>query len=135
MTYFCNMPILYTDDQVTAVCEEIASGLSLRKALKEVGIAGKTSFLTWLDNHPDHKEQYARARRDQAHNFADDIVEISDEETMTSEMAQRNRLRVDARKWVASKLLPKVYGDKQALEISGNLTLAQLVTDPAHKNV
>jgi hypothetical protein len=31
----------------------------------------------------------------------------------------RNRLRVDARKWVAAKLLPKKYGDKVQQEVSG----------------
>ena len=29
-----------------------------------------------------------------------------------NEHIQRSRLRVDARKWIAAKLLPKRYGDK-----------------------
>ena len=32
---------------------------------------------------------------------------------------QRDRLSVDARKWVASKLKPKKYGDRLATEITG----------------
>jgi hypothetical protein len=32
------------------------------------------------------------------------------------DLAQRDRLRVDARKWQASKLMPKVYGDRQILQ-------------------
>ena len=37
--------------------------------------------------------------------------------------AQR-RLKIDTRKWVASKLLPKKYGEKmqQEVEIKGNLS-------------
>ena len=33
-------------------------------------------------------------------------------ETVDHERIARSRLRVDSRKWVASKLLPKVYGDR-----------------------
>ena len=52
--------------------------------------------------------------------LADDLVSISDEnyttvdgvrERLSSEAIQRNRLRVDTRKWMLSKMLPKVYGD------------------------
>lgn len=62
-------------------------------------------------------EQYARARARQAEHYASEIIEIAD----TAEDAQLARLQVDARKWVASKLLPKVYGDKQEIEHSGKI--------------
>ena len=53
--------------------------------------------------------------------LADEIVAIADEnyttdehgvkERLSSEAIQRNRLRVDTRKWMLAKMLPKVYGD------------------------
>ncbi len=55
--------------------------------------------------------QYARAREEQADFYADEIVTIAD----TEPDAATARVRVDARKWVASKLKPKRYGDKLAL--------------------
>lgn len=60
-------------------------------------------------------QRYARARESQAHREAEEIREIADE--ATPETVQVARLRVDARKWRASKLAPKVYGDK--LEVNG----------------
>ena len=61
--------------------------------------------------------------------LADEIVSISDEnyttdehgvkERLSSEAIQRNRLRVDTRKWMLSKMLPKVYGDKLTQEVTG----------------
>jgi len=45
-----------------------------------------------------------------ADKFADEIVELAD--SATPRDAHVIRLRVDSRKWVASKLLPKVYGDR-----------------------
>ena len=58
----------------------------------------------------------------------DEIVKISDEkhndsyindkgqEVCDSEYIARSRLRVDTRKWLASKLVPKVYGDQRRIE-------------------
>ena len=64
---------------------------------------------------PEFAEQYARAREVQAETLADEIVSIADEDGDP----QRQRLRVDARKWVASKLKPKRYGDKVTNEHTG----------------
>lgn len=73
-----------------------------------------------------------RAREDQADFYADQIVAIADELTIetrhqgedvildvSSTAVARNRLRVDARKWYASKLAPKKYGDKLESVVTG----------------
>ena len=81
-------------------------------------------------------ERYARAREAQAEFLADQILEIADdsskdeeEVTITEgvtatrtnyENIQRSRLRVDARKWKASKLYPKVYGEKLDTNVNQN---------------
>jgi Bacteriophage Sf6, terminase small subunit-like len=44
--------------------------------------------------------------------MTDEIVEIAD--NATPQDAHVARLKVDARKWVAAKLLPKKYGDRPA---------------------
>lgn len=84
--------------------------------------------------------QYAHARQVQADVLFEEILEIADEEvTMVKKSkhdpnskddetevevcfdptaVQRNRLRVDSRKWMAGKLRPKVYGEK--LELAGD---------------
>ena len=102
------------------------------KACKEIDIGPATVF-RWLDECPLFREKYAKARETQAEKFADEIVAIADEAEVTSVVTPdgvvdfkldatavaRNRLRVDARKWVASKLLPKKYGDKVQQEVTG----------------
>ena len=60
-------------------------------------------------------EKYARAREAQAHREAEEIKEIAD--LATPENVHVARLRMDARKWRAGKLAPKVYGDK--IEVNG----------------
>ena len=71
--------------------------------------------------------QYTRAREIGYHAMADETLEISDDAhndwmarhgeddagwQTNGENIQRSRLRVDTRKWLLSKALPKIYGDK-----------------------
>jgi hypothetical protein len=66
-------------------------------------------------NNKAFSEQYAQARQKQADSYADMILD----EAFNSNDAQIGRLRVDALKWVASKLAPKRYGDKVEVEQTG----------------
>ena len=45
-------------------------------------------------------------------------MDIAEEETPDAVAVARNKLRIDTRKWILSKMLPREYGDK--LELSGD---------------
>ena len=88
--------------------------------------------MVWLDGkHPDFTEQYARAREAQADKLAEEILAIADDgrsdtyldaegnEKTDNEAIQRSKLRVEARKWLASKMAPKKYGEKVTQEHTG----------------
>ena len=81
----------------------------------------------WQERHPLFKEQYARAKAAQVLHLADEIIEIADDDsrdliqgeeglTPNSAAINHDRLRIDSRKWIASKLLPKIYGEKKESE-------------------
>lgn len=101
---------------------------------------GRATVLRWLRDHEEFRAQYEMARMEQADVLADEIIEIADqspghtEHGTDSGAVQHQRLRVDARKWVASKLKPKVYGDKQAIEHSGGFKLEQLLASSSSPN-
>ena len=78
-----------------------------------------TTVMRWLEAKPEFRDQYARARERQAHHYAAEIVEIAD----TEEDPAKARVRIDARKWVASKLLPKAYGERVEQHLTGDLTI------------
>ncbi len=108
-------------EQFNRICDLIARGKSLRKAAKATarkfpdGIRTEGGFRHWVrsqDVEGKLATQYACAREDQADYLADEIVDLADDEKIP---ADSRRIRVDARKWVASKLRPKQYGDKLAL--------------------
>ncbi len=108
-------PSLYTEALAAKICRRLAEGESLRAICADKAMPAISTVMGWLFNgkHEDFSEQYTRARQAQAEFQADEIIEIADAaEHGASEAVQAARLRVDARKWIAAKLLPKRYGDK-----------------------
>lgn len=122
------------DDRIKfqeAICDRMIGGASLRAICADSTMPSMSTVSRWLAEDTDQahafREQYARAREAQADVIFDEIIEIADDGTndfvdrmrqdggttaaFDAEHVQRSRLRVDARKWVASKLAPKKYGD------------------------
>jgi transposase-like protein len=127
--------IIYTPELAANICEQLAAGRSLRAVCRDEGMPAPSTVLGWVEKHEDFREHYTRARQTGYALLAEEIIEISDEEVTTvradkhpsvragqdgeievvfdSTAVARNRLRVDTRKWMLSKMLPKIYGDKQ----------------------
>jgi hypothetical protein len=90
------------------------------------GMPSISTIFKWLHERAEFSQQYARAKEEAAELFSEDMLEIADS---SSGDVQRDRLRVDTRKWIASKLKPKKFGDKVEQQISGSLELRRLVID------
>lgn len=122
---------------------------------KDKSLPATQTVLRWVDENPDHfAEQYLRARLAGYTVMGDELLDIADDgskdqeyphpdggedevdeegEPITRSMrnkinhenVNRSKLRVDTRKWLLSKALPKIFGDKLALEHSGSLNLGE----------
>ena len=78
------------------------------------------------DSQPIFLERYARAREAQADKLFQECLEIADRNKDSEESAtrvQRDRLRIDARKWAAARLAPKKYGDHISHDVHGSTKL------------
>lgn len=123
-------PSDYGPEIATLICTRLADGNSLRTICKADDMPDARTVYRWLEAHAEFRQQYARAREDQADALAEEILEIADDgrndtyltedgaELVNHDHIARSRLRVDARKWLASKMAPKKYGDK--LELAGD---------------
>ena len=118
-------PHFYTQELADEICRRLAEGESLRSIARTSGFPAESRIREWsLDAAHPFAAQYARARATGYQKMADEILEIADDSngdlieradgvlTVDHEHIQRARLRVDTRKWILSKMLPKVYGDK-----------------------
>ncbi len=112
---------LEREQKAAAILAIIHDGFSLRTACEKVGVKAPT-FVLWCSQNNDLAEQYAQARVACIDKIADDTIRIADEPVGTlinggtdSGAVNKQRLQVDTRKWLLSKLAPKRFGDKLAL--------------------
>lgn len=125
-------PSVYSDEVAALICGRLADGESLRSICASDEMPARSTVYAWVfDNTNDFSDRYARARQVQAETLADDVLEIADDnsrdvrvgldgrETPDFDHIARSRLRVDTRKWLLSKMLPKQYGEKTQMELTG----------------
>lgn len=108
-------------EQVRAVLALIEDGMSERSACAEVGISRATFRTTALKTTAG--DQYARALEALAQDQVEKAEQVIEDMRNGVIDAQQARVELDARKWFASKFLPKRYGDKAEVEHSGNVGL------------
>jgi hypothetical protein len=120
-------PSIFSEELATRICERLAAGETLRAICRDEDMPAESTVRAWAANseHP-ISAQYARAREIGYQGLADELLEIADDGrndkfsdddghvTVDHDVIARSRLRVDTRKWLLSKALPKVYGDKLA---------------------
>lgn len=114
-------PSSFTEELADEICKRLSLGETLRTIIAtSPHMPDRVTIYRWLESNENFRNQYTRARAEQADYYAEQIVD----EAMTSHDAQIGRLRVDALKWAASKMAPKKYGEKVEIETSQPLTLA-----------
>ena len=126
-------PSSYTQEIADELCAKLSDGVSLRTVCLADDMPSKTSVFRWLRTNEEFRDQYTRAKEESADALTDEMLDIADDgtndwskqqlgedgpeiEVLNSEHIQRSRLRIETRKWLASKLKPKRYGDKLAVD-------------------
>ena len=128
-----------------AIIEKICMGDSLRKICKSPGMPDRTTVHRWLLADAGFCDKYARAREIQAEEIFDEILEISDDsrrdyitgddgqKRVTREAIDRAKLKIDARKWVLSRMQPKKYGNRMEIDQPTQDYVVNLITAPEPK--
>lgn len=127
-------PSGYTQEIADRICQELASGRSLRSVCKDDDLPCMSTVFNWMRTLPQFLEQYTRAKDEAADALVDEMLDIADEASndwmevhdkdnvgyrLNGEAINRSRLRVDTRKWIAAKLKPKKYGERVQAELTG----------------
>lgn len=107
-------PSEFNQDTADKICSLIASGMSLNKITQQEGMPCIHTVYNWMRVNTNFMQRYQQARLDQADTLADEIMSISDETEHATDplQIQAARLRVDSRRWIASRLKPSKWGEK-----------------------
>ena len=115
-----------SDKQRQAVLDHLEHGLSLRQACKSADINRPSDILDCVNPEhtrymPEYAVQYMRVRAISYQLLGDDLLTVSDDENIEP---NSRRIMVDSRKWMLARMLPKVYGDKTDVNLTGKLEYA-----------
>lgn len=120
-------PRVMTEQVQVQIIELIATTTKGLKTICEENdyLPDHSTVRQFIVDNKEFSDKYVRAKEDQAEIMADEIVEIADEmglltaQELTHEKIAAAKLRVDARKWAASKLKPKRYGNQVDMTTNG----------------
>lgn len=123
-------PTKYNKELAELICERVATHDVGYNTLYEMydDMPHRVTVNIWRRKYPEFRSMYAQAKCEQLEFLAEEILEIADDARndwmehhdrntgesswkLNGEHVQRSRLRIDTRKWLACKLVPRVYGD------------------------
>lgn len=118
-------PTSYSIEIAKEICDKISTNDMGIKQLCRLNPhwPAKSTIHQWLRDHKEFSDLYTQAKQCQVSVIVEEIIDIADDgtndyrttddgrEVPDYENIQRSRLRVDTRKWVASKLVPRMYGN------------------------
>jgi hypothetical protein len=139
---------LYTPEIAETILERLEDGEGLIAICRDDGMPSDGAVRHWVEtDYQGFAARYAQARARGVERLADEILELSDDgsrdvkvlpdgrEIVDYEVVARSRLRVDSRKWLLSKLLPKQYGDRVDLNHSGEISTREVSEDALNARI
>ena len=109
-------PTIKTPELIEQICLLVAQGRSIKSIGEEEGMPDAKSIWTWLNRDEEFLLIYTRAIQARAIIHAERIDELAEMATRGEIPADVARVAIDAKKWTASRLLPKIYGDRTQVE-------------------
>ena len=97
---------------------EIQTGRSLRQVCGDEGMPDIRTVTRWLVADADFAHKYARARMAQADVLFDRMEAVEEQVSAGTMDSHAARVVLDSMRWRASKLAPKVYGDRLDVQVS-----------------
>ncbi len=122
-------PSEFNQEIADLICELLADGKKLAEICGREDMPAGSTIFRWLAANPEFEKHYGMARRAYGHRLEDEIIEIADnvgaDHAATSEggarpasyvAVQRDKLRIEARRWLIRRVAPRRYGRRRTEE-------------------
>jgi hypothetical protein len=98
------------------LCRRVAEGEAVHAICEDYHMPDRTTIYTWAREDEVFADMYRQCFAERGEKFAEETTLLADEaREAPPELTGAYRLAVETRRWVASRLLPKKYGDKVTL--------------------
>src|ERR1700693_4844307 len=134
-------PPTYATEIGEAICGAIAAGATVTEAIRETlgpdTTVVRQTVYKWANRHAEFGDAFSRACARRIDAFEDDILEIADQteddyrQTLTGRMVPNKeqvlrskiKIKIKSRQWLMARRDPRLWGDKQSLDVSANIML------------
>jgi hypothetical protein len=103
-----------TDEAIETILSRVSDAEAIRNICADPDLPSREAWRVACRADPALAARYAAAVEEAAHTVFGEIIDIAD----TEEDPQKARNRIDARKWVAARLSPKYYGERQKVDVT-----------------
>ena len=110
-----------TSELTEQICQELMNGQPLTRICSRKDLPSLATVNRWLSKHPSFAKQILQARRVGTQYYLDKMIE--ELETMSAKDVGIVREKLHHYRWLASKLLPSLYGDKQEVVQDTKVTI------------
>ena len=107
-------PTSYNAEITEKIIDLVIDGQPIRFICSQVDMPSVATVMRWLHDYPEFAKQYALAKEMYAHCIFDEIQHIAD--TCDPNEVQKAKLMIDARKYIASRLAPRKYGEASLID-------------------
>lgn len=115
---------------IAEILKDVANGSSLNIACQKRKIVPAT-FRDWIEGDASLAQRYARAKNRQLEYWGEEVLDIASGARRLADAAaigavfsdnktaiMRDRLAAEQARWTLSKLMPKQYGDRVAIDMA-----------------
>jgi hypothetical protein len=113
-----NDPVRWSPEIEDEFCKRIMEGRSVNSIAGDDDMPNGNTFWRWMGEKETLRTKYAHAIEARALAQADEIADLTRRVVRGEVPPDVARVALDGLKWTASRLLPKVYGDRQSVDVS-----------------
>lgn len=126
-TAILGRPTTYTTEVAQRICAAVSTSKhGLRKVLEDdPELPAYGTVVDWQMRYIDFSGELAHARQLRLRAWADDIVDVAQDETLDP---ADKRVIIDTKRWLLSKEMHRTYGDKLDITSGG-----EAIAAPAHQ--
>ena len=112
------------------VIEDIYRGKSLQSLIADdYRLISYEDFLRWIKRDPTRHERFKEAQEMRTEFIAGEILEIADGvgaiDPSSNDTVNRDKLRIDTRKWLMGAHNKKRYGESKQIELAGTVSITE----------
>lgn len=124
-------PTVFTPELGATICEKLAECGSLRRVCLEPDMPLERTVRRWYTENEQFASEYARAKEagidalvdetlDIADDGSNDYMQTKDGEKLDAEHVQRSKIRIETRRWLAERMMPKKYGVRTGVDLTSS---------------